>query len=193
MKKTAASTSVSPVKWSFSTYTDAFIAEIEDCRFPEEAASLARACAYRCARMVARHLSDDGPGAGSLLAAKVREYIDRHIGECIRVQDIAAELRMSSGHLMRLYREQSGMTLVESVRQRPATARRTWAGRPKVAGMKKAALMRPSASLAQALTACRRGCPGKAARAEPGAAAGPGEAPLQSPGQGWQVLRERRP
>ena len=118
VKKTAASTSVSPVKWSFSTYTDAFIAEIEDCRFPEEAPSLARACAYRCARMVARHLSDDGPGAGSLLAAKVREYIDRHIGECRRVQDIAAELRMSSGHLMRLYREQSGMTLGESVRQR---------------------------------------------------------------------------
>lgn len=98
--------------------SDAFIAEIEDCRFPEEAASLARACAYRCARMVARHLSDDGPGAGSLLAAKVREYIDRHIGECIRVQDIATELRMSSGHLMRLYRAQSGMTLGEAVRQR---------------------------------------------------------------------------
>ncbi|MGN0908071.1 MAG: helix-turn-helix domain-containing protein [Succinivibrio sp.] len=98
--------------------SDAFIAEIEDCRFPEEAASLARACAYRCARMVARHLSDDGPGAGSLLAAKVREYIDRHIGECIRVEDIAAELRMSGAHLMRLYKSQAGMTLGEAVRIR---------------------------------------------------------------------------
>ncbi len=98
--------------------SDAFIAEIEDCRFPEEASSLARACAYRCARMVARHQSERGMGAGSVLGAKVREYIDRHIGECIRVQDIAAELRMSSGHLMRLFHAQAGMTIGEAVRQR---------------------------------------------------------------------------
>lgn len=98
--------------------SDAFISEIEQCRFPEDASSLARACAYRCARMVARHRSSEGPDSGSILAAKVREYIDRHIGECIRVEDIASEMRMSGGHLMRLFRAQTGMTLGDAVRQR---------------------------------------------------------------------------
>ena len=98
--------------------SDAFIAEIEACKYPDEAASLARACAYRCALMVARRRSEEDPQSASLLSLRVREYIDRHIGEEIRIKNIASELRMSAGHLMRVFNAQSGMTIGDYVRHR---------------------------------------------------------------------------
>lgn len=38
--------------------SDAFIMEVEDCKYPSDAAALARACALRCTQMVAKHKLD---------------------------------------------------------------------------------------------------------------------------------------
>ena len=60
--------------------SDAFIMEVEDCKYPSDAAALARACALRCTQMVAKHKLD--LEKGNLLSPVVLracDYIDRHL------------------------------------------------------------------------------------------------------------------
>lgn len=97
---------------------DAFILETEDCRYPEEAASLARVCALRCANMVANYKQNHREDSSSVLVFKARDYVDRHVSEKIEVSDIAASLKVSPGYLMHCFHAEEHITLARYIRKR---------------------------------------------------------------------------
>ena len=98
---------------------DAFILEVEDCKYPEDASSLARACAVRCAQRVKKMLREKLlEGDVSSAVVKAQEYIERHINEKIEIADIASSLKVSEGYLMRLFKKEQGSTLGDYIRSK---------------------------------------------------------------------------
>lgn len=92
--------------------SDAFIMEVEDCKYPSDAAALARACALRCTQMVAKHKLD--LEKGNLLSPVVLracDYIDRHLYEKFNLEIVSNKLKVSSSHLSKLFKEEKKMTL----------------------------------------------------------------------------------
>lgn len=99
--------------------SDAFIMEVEDCKYPSDAAALARACALRCTQMVAKHKLD--LEKGNLLSPVVLracDYIDRHLYEKFNLEIVSNKLKVSSSHLSKLFKEEKKMTLGEYARLR---------------------------------------------------------------------------
>ncbi|MBU3826137.1 MAG: AraC family transcriptional regulator [Candidatus Anaerobiospirillum merdipullorum] len=100
--------------------SDAYILQIEDCRYPAECTALARACAIKCAQLVAAQNALKSPNGNnsSLIVNRACAYIDRHVYERLNVMAMAEELKISMGYLSRLFKEGTGQTLVEYARKR---------------------------------------------------------------------------
>lgn len=106
--------------------SDAFIMEVEDCKYPSDAAALARACALRCTQMVAKHKLD--LEKGNLLSPVVLracDYIDRHLYEKFNLEIVSNKLKVSSSHLSKLFKEEKKMTLGEYARLRKIEVAKT--------------------------------------------------------------------
>ncbi len=99
--------------------SDAFIMEIEDCKYPSDAQALARACALRCTQMVARFREDAKASIRlSPTVSRACDYIDRHIYEKLNVELICSKLKVSSSYLSKIFKEEKKMTLGEYARDR---------------------------------------------------------------------------
>lgn len=99
--------------------SDAFILEVENCRFVNEANSVARTCALRCAALVKSHLEQkENGGMQNTLVVRARDYLERHLFDSIDLKDLASALKVSLGYLSRIFKEQQGCTLTEFVRRR---------------------------------------------------------------------------
>ncbi|MCR5084036.1 MAG: AraC family transcriptional regulator [Succinivibrionaceae bacterium] len=97
---------------------DGFILEIEECRSPEEAASLARACAFRCARQVALSKRGRKGRAPRLLVRRARDYIEEHFGDKLDAGIIAAKVNASGNYLARLFKQDMGESIRSYVQRR---------------------------------------------------------------------------
>lgn len=100
--------------------------EVEDCKYPSDAAALARACALRCTQMVAKHKLD--LEKGNLLSPVVLracDYIDRHLYEKFNLEIVSNKLKVSSSHLSKLFKEEKKMTLGEYARLRKIEVAKT--------------------------------------------------------------------
>lgn len=99
--------------------SDAFIMEIEDCKYPSDAQALARACALRCTQMVERFKRDvKSVKKLSPIVSRACDYIDRHIYEKLDVELICSKLKVSSSYLSKIFKEEKQMTLGEYSRSR---------------------------------------------------------------------------
>ncbi len=100
--------------------SDAYILQVEDCRYPADCAALTRSCAIKCAQLVAAQnsLKAQNGNNSSLIVNRACAYIDRHVYERINVLSMAAELNISAGYLSRLFKEGTGQTIVEYARRR---------------------------------------------------------------------------
>ena len=102
---------------------DAYIQQIEECRFPAECAALARSCALKCTQLVAaahkRQLHPDETSAsGAAIVKRALDYIDRHLYEKTDISSMAARLKVSSGYLAHIFRRSMGMTISAFARRR---------------------------------------------------------------------------
>ena len=101
------------------TLSDAFIMEIEECKFPADAYALARACALRCTQMVSsfiKHIKNKENS--SLIVAKACEYIERHVYSKFNVEDLCKKLKVSKSYLSKQFKNEKKVTLGEYYRQR---------------------------------------------------------------------------
>ena len=99
--------------------SDAFILEVEDCKYATDANALARACALRCTQLVAKHLQDLEKGSvSSAIVSRACDYIDRHIYEKFDVQEIASKLKVSASYLSKLFKEEKKISLGQFTRMR---------------------------------------------------------------------------
>lgn len=99
--------------------SDAFILQVEDCRYPADCAALARACARRCTQLVAASRRESGHDTSvSAMVLRARNYIDRHLYEKIDVSAMACTLKISEGYLSRIFKEGTSMTLLQYARRR---------------------------------------------------------------------------
>lgn len=103
--------------------SDAFILQVEDCRYPADCAALARACARRCTQLVeeAREASLHDSSVSSIVR-RARNYIDRHLYEKIDMHELAASFKISYSYLSRVFKEGMKMTLVEYALKRKVEA-----------------------------------------------------------------------
>jgi len=62
-------------------------------------------------------LTDDKFSSHDILVRKVEIYLEDYQGEDFNVNDLAASLHMSYGHLCRLYKQRTGMTLIQKMNQ----------------------------------------------------------------------------
>lgn len=98
---------------------DAYILQVEDCRYPADCAALARACARRCTQLVAAARRESSHETSvSMMVLRARNYIDRHLYEKIDVPAMAAELKISAGYLSRIFKEGTSMTLLQYAHRR---------------------------------------------------------------------------
>lgn len=94
--------------------SDGFIMEVEDCKEPEDALALARACALRCTQMVAKHLKDQESGKElSPIVSRACDYLDRHIYEKFDIVSLCTKLKVSPSYLSKIFKQEKGMTLGE--------------------------------------------------------------------------------
>ena len=102
---------------------DAFILEVDSCKYPTDAAALARACALRCTQLVA-NFKKSILGNKNLSSAVIKAcaYIDRHLYEKINVKDLADKLRISSGYLVKLFKQERKQTVSEYIAMRKIEA-----------------------------------------------------------------------
>lgn len=99
--------------------SDAFIMEVEECKFPSDAQALARACALRCTQLVARHKTQMlKSNTNSLVVARACEYIERHVYDKFNVQKLCEKLKVSSSYLSKLFKDEKKITLGEYYRNR---------------------------------------------------------------------------
>ncbi|MGN1282089.1 MAG: helix-turn-helix transcriptional regulator [Succinivibrio sp.] len=99
--------------------SDGFIMEVEECRFPEEALGLARACALRCTSMVAKFLRNKKQGKElSPMVSRACDYLDRHIYEKFDIDVLCSKLKVSPSYLSKMFRQEKRMTLGEYSRLR---------------------------------------------------------------------------
>ena len=102
---------------------DAFILEVDSCKYPTDAAALSRACALRCTQLVAK-LKKSMLNSSDLSSAVIKAcaYIDRHLYEKINVQDLADKLKISSGYLVKLFKQERKQTVTEYIAMRKIEA-----------------------------------------------------------------------
>lgn len=62
-------------------------------------------------------ISSEGTIAADPLIRKIEVYLEDMQGERLNVDDLAASLHMSYGHLSRLYKQRTGLTIVERMNQ----------------------------------------------------------------------------
>ena len=102
---------------------DAFILEVDSCKYPTDAAALSRACALRCTQLVANFKKSmlDNKALSSAVI-KACAYIDRHLYEKINVTDLADKLRISAGYLVKLFKKERKQTISEYIAMRKIEA-----------------------------------------------------------------------
>lgn len=66
-----------------------------------------------CTSQSMQHYNAEYSPANASYCTKVAGYISRHLHEKIYVADIADSLRMSSGHISRLFKETTGYSIIE--------------------------------------------------------------------------------
>lgn len=99
--------------------SDSYILEVEECKYPADAAALARSCALQCAKLVgARRYESAHTSTTSALVRRACAYIDHHIYEKTDIKTMARRLKVSEGYLSRTFREGKGMTLLEYAHQK---------------------------------------------------------------------------
>lgn len=100
--------------------SDAFILEVENCRYKADAEALARACAYRCCRMVDAYLRRDRADnvQSSAVVQMACDYIEKHIYEKFDLGSICSKFKVSAGYLSKLFKKERSMTLSEYARKR---------------------------------------------------------------------------
>ncbi len=98
---------------------DAFILEVDSCKYPTDASALARACALRCTQLVAQ-LKKNEQNNKDLSSAVIRAcgYIDRHLYEKISVKELADKLKISSGYLVKLFKKERKQTITDYIIKR---------------------------------------------------------------------------
>ena len=99
--------------------SDAFIMEVEDCKYPSDAAALAHACALRCTQMTEKYKRDMERGKSlSPAVSKACDYIDRHIYEKLDLDSMCSKLKISVSYLSKLFKEEKKLTPCEYSRIR---------------------------------------------------------------------------
>lgn len=99
--------------------SDAFIMEVEDCKYESDATALAQACALRCTQMVNKYLSTrDKNEDNSLIVSRCCQYIERHIYEKFDLQTMCEKLKVSASYLSKLFKAEKDLTIGEYVRAR---------------------------------------------------------------------------
>lgn len=93
------------------TTADTFILEIENCLYPVEARSLARACAVRCAERVRVCQAEREARPMAPTVRKISAYIEGHLGETLSAARLAARFGISESYLCRLFRRDQGVTV----------------------------------------------------------------------------------
>lgn len=94
--------------------SDAFILQVEDCRYPADCDALARTCALRCTQLVAAAREESlHDSSVSSIVLRARNYIDQHLYEKIDMEALASSLKISYGYLSRVFKEGMKMTLVD--------------------------------------------------------------------------------
>ncbi len=100
--------------------TDAFIRNVDECKDPEEAKAIARACAIRCTELRAAEMLKERAGTGikSPLVQKACEYMERHVYAKLDVAAIAAELKVSVGYLSKIFKREQRCTMSDYMRHK---------------------------------------------------------------------------
>lgn len=100
--------------------TDAFIRKVDECKDPEEAKAIARACAIRCTELRAQELQQErnGNGARSPLVVQACDYMERHVYAKLDVKAIADELKVSVGYLSKIFKREQHCTMSEYMRDK---------------------------------------------------------------------------
>lgn len=100
--------------------SDAFILEVEDCRYPSDAEALARACAYRCSSLVMAHIQyqKNADFKGHAVVQMACDYIEKHIYEKFDLSSLCKKLKVSPSYISKLFKKERGMTLSEYSRKR---------------------------------------------------------------------------
>lgn len=100
------------------TISDAFIMEVEDCKYELDASTLAHACALRCTQMVSKYLSENSSSDSSLIVERACQYIEHHINEKLDVKKMCEKLKVSPSYLSRLFKNEKKMTIGDYSRKR---------------------------------------------------------------------------
>ena len=66
---------------------------------------------------VARHLSNEHRGSAEL-TQRVMAYVDRHILENVNLEDVSKHMHISSSHLIRVFKKETGYTFLKYVTKR---------------------------------------------------------------------------
>lgn len=99
--------------------SDAFIMEVEDCKYESDATALSQACALRCTQMVSKFISTrDQSEYNSLVVSRCCQYIERHIYEKFELQKMCDKLNVSASYLSKLFKAEKEKTVGEYVRSR---------------------------------------------------------------------------
>jgi len=102
------------------TVSDAFIMEVEDCRYESDALALSHACALRCTQMVNKFLHDESSDKHniSLIVNRACQYIEHHINEKFNTEQMCERLKVSSSYLSKLFKNEKKMSIGAYVRRR---------------------------------------------------------------------------
>lgn len=100
--------------------TDAFIRKVDECKDPEEAKAIARACAIRCTELRAEERQKERAGTGikSPLVLQACDYMERHVYAKLDVRAIAAELKVSVGYLSKIFKREQHCTMSDYMRNK---------------------------------------------------------------------------
>ncbi len=101
------------------TISDAFIMEVEDCKYDSDALALAHACALRCTQKVEKYLSSKFENeAPTLVVSKARQYIDHNLNRKFDMQQMCQKIKVSPGYLSRQFKKEMQMTVGDYIRMR---------------------------------------------------------------------------